>query len=203
MCDSRFERRYSVADCYVATGRLLVVEPVVLQTARLVLRCVTSTDEDALVNACNDPLLARYVPVPSPYLHEDARKYVAEVAEGWAADTEFAFGFYVASTGQLAGTCGLKRRAQGTVEVGYWTASQHRGHGFATEAVRRLCQWAFDELDFGQIELWAEVENDSSRAVATRVGFKMDRLLRHQPHQANPAGPSRDWWIGSLESRPI
>lgn len=175
------------------------MEPPVLSTKHLVLRCVTSADEDAIVEACNDPLIAQYLWFPVPYTHEDARKFIADSSVDWAEDTTYGFGFYEASTGQLAGTCALMPVLRGVVELGYWTAPAYRNGGFTTEAVHRLCQWGFDELPIHRIEGWVMVGNESSRAVARKIGFELEGMLRQRAYRR---GQPRDWWVGALLSRP-
>lgn len=46
---------------------------------------------------------------------------------------------------EVVGICGFKGRPSpaGSVEIGYSVLSQHRGQGYATEAVARLVRWAF------------------------------------------------------------
>ncbi|OSC42030.1 GNAT family N-acetyltransferase [Mycobacterium decipiens] len=175
------------------------MEPPVLTTARLVLRCVTSADEDAIVRACNDPLIAHYLPLPRPYTRDDARKFVTDSAAAWLNDTTYGFGFYDATTNQLAGTCALKNTLRGVVELGYWTGPDYRGGGFTTEAVRRLCQWAFDELPIHRIEGYIIVGNDESQAVALNIGFELEGLLRQRAYRN---GQIRDWWVFGLLARP-
>ncbi|MEU9805835.1 GNAT family protein [Mycobacterium sp. NPDC050853] len=175
------------------------MEPVELRTERLLLRLVTAADEAALAQACSDPLIARYVPVPSPYTSQDAQRFVAASAAGWAGDVQYGLGFYLADSGLLAGTCVLKCVERGVVDLGYWAAPAHRRRGLTVEAARRLCQWGFDELDIHRIEWWAVVGNTGSRAVAESMGFQVEGLLRRRAYQA---GEPADWWVGGLLSRP-
>ncbi|TDZ78513.1 putative ribosomal N-acetyltransferase YdaF [Mycobacteroides salmoniphilum] len=175
------------------------MEPVELQTERLLLRAVTAADEAAFVESCNDPEIAHYLSVSVPYTPENARKFVVESAAGWADDTGYGFGFCLAETDELVGTCSLRPISRGVLEVGYWSASQHRRKGLTTEAIRRLCQWGFDVLDAHRIEWWAVVGNEGSRAVAQAVGFEMEGLLRQRSYRREAPA---DWWVGGLLSRP-
>lgn len=178
------------------TGRM---EPVELQTDRLVLRAVTVDDETAIVNACNDREILHYLPLPVPYTAEAAGDFIATSAQEWVDGSRYGFGFFLTDTGELAGTCALKSISPGVLEVGYWSARRHRRKGMTAEAVRRLCQWGFDELSAHRIEWWAIVGNDGSRAVAEAVGFEMEGLLRRRSYlRDEPA----DWWVGGLLRRP-
>ncbi|MGH3726042.1 MAG: GNAT family N-acetyltransferase [Mycobacterium sp.] len=175
------------------------MEPVELQTDRLVLRLVTAVDEVAVVEACNDPEITHYLPLPVPYTPEDARSFIAKSAQEWVDGSRYGFGFFLGGTGELAGTCALKTISPGVVEVGYWSAAQHRRKGHTAEAIRRLCQWGFDALAIHRIEWWAIVGNHGSRAVAEAVGFEMEGLLRQRAYRREEPA---DWWVGGLLSRP-
>lgn len=56
------------------------MEPVELQTDRLMLRAVADADAAAIVDACNDPEILHYLPLPVPYTVGDARSFIAASA---------------------------------------------------------------------------------------------------------------------------
>lgn len=80
-------------------------------------------------------------------------------------------------------------------EVGYWTAREHRGHGYMTEAVQAVSRWAFLTLGAIRVEWRAEVGNTGSRAVAERAGFTLEGTLRGGLLNK---GTLRDCWVGGL-----
>lgn len=129
------------------------MEPVELQTDRLVLRAVTAADEAAIVVACNDPEIAYYLPLPVPYTVDDARNFIAKSAQDWVDGNRYGFGFFFAETSELVGTCSLMSVSPGVLEVGYWSAAGYRRKGLTAEAVRRLCHWGFDALGAHRIEV--------------------------------------------------
>ncbi|OHU21445.1 GNAT family N-acetyltransferase [Mycobacteroides franklinii] len=171
------------------------MEPVELQTDRLVLRAVAASDEAAIVEACNDAEVAYYLSLPVPYTVDDAKNFIAKSAREWVEGTRYGFGFFLGETDELAGTCALKSVTPGVLEVGYWSAEPHRRKGLTAEAVRRLCQWGFEALGAHRIEWWAVVGNDGSRAVAEAAGFEMEGLLRRRSYRR---GEPADWWVGGL-----
>jgi RimJ/RimL family protein N-acetyltransferase len=69
-------------------------------------------------------------------------------------------------------------REERTVELGYLVVPKARGRGIATEALRALTAWAFDELDPVRIELLISPENTASRIVAERCGYTYEGTLR-------------------------
>jgi ribosomal-protein-alanine N-acetyltransferase len=64
--------------------------------------------------------------------------------------------------------------------VGYWLLPAARGRGLATRAVRLISTWAVREMGLTKIRLTTEPENDRSRRVAERSGFRQTAFLHHQ-----------------------
>ncbi|MFG2961279.1 GNAT family N-acetyltransferase [Streptomyces sp. NPDC048291] len=171
------------------------MEPVTLTTPRLLLRAVGPQDTDAVYAAVQDPDIQRWTTIPSPYLAEHARSFTEQmVPDGWSEGSMFTFGVFL-PTGGLAGMLALTMRSLGTAEVGFWTAKEHRGHGYTVEATLAAARWAFTRMAIDRVEWRAEVGNHASRAVAERAGFTVEGTLRSS---LNNKGVRRDCWIGSL-----
>jgi RimJ/RimL family protein N-acetyltransferase len=64
-------------------------------------------------------------------------------------------------------------------EIGYWIRTRFSGQGYMTEAVRAIAAFAFRELGAERLEIWCDVRNERSAAVARRVGFRHEATLRH------------------------
>ncbi|MCM1972709.1 MULTISPECIES: GNAT family N-acetyltransferase [Streptomyces] len=172
------------------------MDPVTLTTDRLLLRTVGPRDTDAVFRAVQDPDILRWTTIPSPYLPEHARSFTEQlVPDGWADGSMFTFGVFLREGEELAGMLGLTMRALGVAEVGFWTAKEHRGRGYTTEAVLTACRWAFSHASIDRIEWRAEVGNHASRAVATRAGFTHEGTQRSG---LNNKGTRRDCWTASL-----
>lgn len=82
--------------------------------------------------------------------------------------------------GTIVGVAGFHRVDQGNraTSVGYWIAARHQGRGVATRAVGALVGHAFDELGLHRVELAARHDNHRSRAVAERLGFRLEGVRR-------------------------
>ncbi|WP_217545338.1 GNAT family N-acetyltransferase [Streptomyces sp. GbtcB6] len=171
------------------------MEPVTLTTPRLLLRAVGPQDTDAVYAAVQDPDIQRWTTIPSPYLAEHARSFTEQmVPDGWSEGSMFTFGVFLPA-GELAGMLALTMRSLGTAEAGFWTAKEHRGHGYTTEATLAAARWAFTRMAIDRVEWRAEVGNHASRAVAERAGFIVEGTLRSS---LNNKGVRRDCWVGSL-----
>ena len=84
------------------------------------------------------------------------------------------------------GTCvglvwiNLRETDRATGWVGYWLLPTARGRGLATRAVRLISAWAVCQMGLTKIRLTTEPENDPSRRVAERSGFRQTDFLHHQ-----------------------
>ncbi|MBC7814237.1 MAG: GNAT family N-acetyltransferase [Burkholderiales bacterium] len=63
-------------------------------------------------------------------------------------------------------------------EIGYWLTEEAVGHGLASRASRATLEYLFDELQLNRVEIRAAVDNTRSRAVAERIGFQLEGVLR-------------------------
>jgi RimJ/RimL family protein N-acetyltransferase len=173
------------------------MDPVTLETDRLVLRPFTSADVDAVYAACQDEDIQFYTPVPVPFRRADAEKRIAEEQPaGWAANRSYTLGAFRKDSGALVGLYGLDAVSPGVWELGYWAVKEQRGLGYSVEAARALCDWGWATLDVHRIEWWAMAGNTGSRAVAERLGFIVEGTLRNRG-VANDGKP-HDWWVGGL-----
>ncbi len=62
--------------------------------------------------------------------------------------------------------------------IGYWLDRDHRGRGLVSAAVGALVRHGFTSLALRRIEIRTDVKNRASRAVAERLGFELEGVLR-------------------------
>ena len=63
-------------------------------------------------------------------------------------------------------------REDGIAEIGYGILEEHRGRGYATEAVRAACRWAFLHPDAVSLEAETDAGNAASQRVLQKCGFR-------------------------------
>ena len=81
------------------------MEPVTLRTSRLELTLPRDSDADAIFEACQDPGIQRYTPVPVPYEREHAEAFIAQVPKDWEAGRNLTWA--IREDDELVGTIGL------------------------------------------------------------------------------------------------
>ena len=60
----------------------------------------------------------------------------------------------------------------GAVEIGYGILAEHRGNGYATEAVEAAVAWALAQPGVTQVEAETAPDNDASQRVLKKCGFQ-------------------------------
>ena len=151
-----------------------------LREDSLVLRPWRDTDTAALVDACQDPEIARWTAVPSPYGERDAFAYLARAEADRLAGRELGLAIADESTGELLGSCGLARFDwhDRKAEIGYWIAARARRRSVGSSATRVLARWGLEQLGLERVELLVNPANEASQRLAERAGFTREGLLR-------------------------
>ncbi|MDQ0256869.1 RimJ/RimL family protein N-acetyltransferase [Evansella vedderi] len=92
------------------------------------------------------------------------------------------FHIFHKETGEVIGCSGLHRIDWDVpkFEIGYWVNSRFSGRGYITEAVRRISDFAFDDLKARRVEIRCDATNTRSRAVAERLGYQLDAILKNE-----------------------
>ena len=158
---------------------VLAAEP--LRDGPTALRPWRDSDRPALVAACQDPEIAHWTRVPSPYGDPDARLYLQQRHDALRAGSSAPYAIVdVVDDRRLLGSISLMRFAweHGRAEAGYWLAREARGTGHAMRALRLISRWGFETLGLERIELLAATANAPSQRVAERAGFSREALLR-------------------------
>jgi len=179
----------------------------VLTDDELTLSPPTFADVEAISSACQDPAIARWTTVPSPYTTEHARGFVTHVTDAWAlvhanpsAALEVEATWAVREGGPRhapLGMIGLRLEGHGSAEIGFWLAPAGRGRGLMTRAARLVIDAGFDPAGFDLERIvWQAFEgNWHSWAVAWRCGFRFEGVVRRHTVQR---GARRDSWVGTL-----
>ena len=163
-----------------------------LRDEDLALRPWTEDDVPALVVACNDVEITRWITrIPTPYTEADALAFIrGEVSTG----PEHSFA--ITLDGTVVGSIGMSVNTNRTGHIGYWCARDSRGRGLTPRALRLICRFGFEELDLGRLELITEPENHPSQRVAEKAGFRREGVLRS--HMLHPSARRRDSVMFSL-----
>lgn len=112
---------------------------------------------------------------------EQASDWVIRQHAAWLLRTNLSTGVWEQSSGRFLGSAGLipSDWQIGYFGIGYWLRTSAEGHGYMSEAVSLLVDYAFSELDAQRLEIRCDERNMRSAAVARRLGFTLEGCLRN------------------------
>jgi RimJ/RimL family protein N-acetyltransferase len=152
-----------------------------VRSRRLSLRPLSAADTTALLAYRSRADVCRYV----PFTPMDSAIIAERLGTVWARTSmddegqNLTLGVEVAATGELVGDVVLmwhSREHRGG-EIGYVVNPDFGGHGYATEAVRRLLGLAFDDLGLHRVIARVDARNDASARLARRLGMRQEAYL--------------------------
>jgi RimJ/RimL family protein N-acetyltransferase len=152
----------------------------IFETQRLIARRFDPRDLADDVAMRSDPDVARYQNWTT-YTEADARQRLESLAHGNPGDPGwFQFVLEERTTSRFIGDCGLRiietdgRLAQ----IGYTIAKPHWNHGFATEAVVALTEYAFGNFLIHRITASVDPRNVASCRVLEKAGYAKEAHFR-------------------------
>jgi [ribosomal protein S5]-alanine N-acetyltransferase len=155
--------------------------PSALQTPRLLLRMLCINDVPEVTRLAGDRAIAdTTISIPHPMTEEQARAWVLARASFPPDASQRAFAITRSDDGRLVGAISLRdiNHEHAKAELGFWIGVEFWGHGYATEAVRRVVQFGFATLPLNRIYAHHMVRNPASAHVLDRAGLKPEGLLR-------------------------
>ncbi|MEV1067153.1 GNAT family N-acetyltransferase [Streptomyces sp. NPDC050263] len=163
-------------DKSMETNSSFVVPPAPLRLdgPGITLREWTDDDLEDLVELYDDPEIARWTPVVSPFDAAAARAYL-DRARGSRAEGRTAQLAVTTDGGRPKGEVLLFRSTadERDAELAYGVGAGHRGQGLAGRAVRLITELAVRELRPRRVVLCIERGNVASEAVARACGFAL------------------------------
>ena len=154
-----------------------------LRGQHVLVRPYRETDAEDLFQAIvesRDSLLP-WLPFAAGYQQvEEAREFVNRCMARWRLREDFPVGIWDADGGRFLGSSGLHPRSWNIpeFEIGYWRRRDAAGHGYVTEAVRLLSEYAIAALGARRVFIRCDARNTRSAAVAERAGFTFEGRLR-------------------------
>jgi ribosomal-protein-alanine N-acetyltransferase len=153
----------------------------VLETLRLRLRALRSTDLEDLYLYASDPEIDRFTPWVHYTTLEEARLNLAEFLAEYEQHGLGAWGIEQRADRRLIGITNISRphRVDRRVELGYTIARADWGQGYATEAVQALVRFGLEQMRLVRIEAVCLPEHQASARVLQKAGFQFEGVLRH------------------------
>ena len=157
-----------------------------LRGTRVIVRPYQLDDADELFAAVEESRQHLWPWMPWVNQHqtvEDSRDFILRTQAKWLLrEDDLTVGFFEASSGRYLGGSGLHIRGWDVpaFEIGYWIRASAEGHGYVAETVKLLTDFAFASLGAQRVMIRCDARNTRSAAVAERLGFVREALLRNE-----------------------
>ncbi len=155
-----------------------LIDGLILETPRLLLRKFVMDDAETLEAVLGDPVTMEYYPAlldrrgVEGWIERNTGRYQRDGHGLWA--------MVLKSPKQLIGDCGcVMQEVEGRneVEVGYHVRRDLWGHGYATEAARACMEYAFTRLGARRVISMIRPPNVASRRVAEKNGMVCEKII--------------------------
>jgi len=163
-----------------------------IRTDRLMIRRFSREDLDDIVEFMADPSVSREIrTIPSGdpggvAEYVDTQNSYAIFEAGKCVD----LAVELVENGKVIGLLSLACNGQRQGEIGWAIGSDHRGKGLATEAVRRLISYAFEEREYHRLFAGTVITNTRSWKLMERLGMRKEA---HFVKAHAPSDPGREW----------
>lgn len=176
---------------------ILLDLPLPILTPRLLIRPPASGDGPALFAAKAESAaeLRPWIPwARAEFGVEESEQSCREAQARFLTREDLRLSLHDRATGEFLGGSGLHgidwdHRA---FEIGYWIRSSRAGRGYVTEAVNAVARYAFGPLRAKRVSIHCNASNLRSRAVAERLGFPLEGILRNDDRVSLPEIICRD-----------
>jgi Acetyltransferases, including N-acetylases of ribosomal proteins len=150
------------------------INPMILETERLMLRPWSESDAESLYEFAKDSRVGPIAGWPVHTSVENSRQIIKDVL---SADETYAIvqkgeGKAIGSIGLMIGEKSNLDIGHDEAEIGYWIGVPYWGKGMVPEAVERLMKYAFEKV--GILKIWCGYfdGNQKSKRVQEKCGFK-------------------------------
>ena len=154
-------------------------------TDRLLIRQPEMSDAKPFFEALNRSFLElkRWMPWQGRPSLESTIKFMEHATSNWNSQNQqdFPMILVLKNSKTIIGASGFNERSKPEIpmyEIGYWLDTQYTGHGYMTEAVMAIKDFAFDRLKAARVQLCTQPENIKSIAIAKRCGFTQEAILK-------------------------
>ncbi|MBB6452620.1 hypothetical protein HNQ94_001066 [Salirhabdus euzebyi] len=150
-----------------------------LETNRLTLQPFIKEDATRIRDLANDKELSAILGLPHPYELQYAEDWIEMQPKQIKDGVEYPLTILGKEIMEVIGTITLRiDKGNNKGELGYWIGRNYWGNGFATEAVNRVVELGFNELNLNKIWASAVTKNKASKIVLEKVGLKKEGTLR-------------------------
>ncbi len=147
-------------------------------TERLILRKLKEDDVDNIFLLDSNPEVMKYVGVPPLTHKEESAKMLENIINQYKKNGTARLAVIEKESNRFIGWSGIKLLTdevngfKNIYELGYRFLPEFWGKGYATEAALASLDLGFNQLNAEKIYAYADINNQSSNHILTKLGFE-------------------------------
>ncbi|MDO8509108.1 MAG: GNAT family protein [Nanoarchaeota archaeon] len=153
-----------------------------IETNRLILQRPSLKEAKDLAENGNEksmPYFTWYIPYP--FTENNAKKIIKEF---WLDEKKGNVGFSIRlkEENKVIGIIDIYsiKKEHKKAKIGYWIGKKYRGKGLASEAVRAVINYAFNNLKLDKLSADTLVDNEASNILLKKVGFREVGIMQKE-----------------------
>ncbi|MCS0670162.1 GNAT family N-acetyltransferase [Cytobacillus firmus] len=168
-----------------------------LETRRLKLREILKEDAESIYACFSNDNVTRYYGQETLEKMEQAEAFVDFFANSCREKKGMRWGIELKGKKGIIGTVGFNALSHKhkRAEIGYEIHPEHWRKGYTFEAVSKVIQYGFEELDLTRIGAVVFMDNEASNKLLTKAGFQKEGILRDYMQQN---GEAYDTYVYSI-----
>lgn len=164
-----------------STGfHLFFMKGILISTQNYHLRWLQQNDAEQIQSLANDYEIAKStLNLPYPYTLEHANSWINQTLINQRTGDVMNLAITAKFSGEILGVIGLIiDHANKIGEAGYWIGKSSWNKGIATEALKALITYAFEELKLNKVHAKHFTDNPASGCVMQKSGMHLEGTFR-------------------------
>ena len=148
----------------------------ILTTERLILRCLELSDDQQLFKLRSNKTVNKYIVRPIQKDIKEIRAFISEINTGINNNEMIDWVITLKESPNLIGSiCFWNFSNNKTVaEIGYELDPAFQGKGIMSEALKKIIDFGFQEIELDAIEAYTHKNNNNSTKLLQKYNFKQD-----------------------------
>ncbi len=151
-----------------------------LETDRLILRRITMEDAEDFLRLRSDAEAMKYIDKPLIESMAEIRELIKKIDDGIWQNETIGWGITLKDKSGLIGTISYHviYREHYRAEIGYMLAPAHWNKGLITEAIAKVLDYGFNQMNLHSIEAKVNPSNNVSMKVLEKFGFVKEAYFK-------------------------
>ena len=161
-----------------------------IESARLILRKIVESDCEVILFLRSDKTITKFIERPDNRKTKnktDAIKFIKGINKEMENNNSFTWGITLKNNSKIIGTICLWNFSKDnrTAEVGYDLNPNFQRKGIMSEAINRIIEFGFSELNLEKIEAFTHKENENSKKLLKKNGFDFVKKGKDEDNTSN------------------